>query len=353
MLGTFPMSSPNRRLVAFLVAAAAFLIALHLGLLTLILSIFLGYELVHRISCGVLSSISHEGHRRSLAGTGIAFIVLLLLASFFGGIFFAGRGGIDPHGLIAKIAEITASLKLYLPASISSMLPIDEDAFSRAASLLKTHAGDMGSVGIQFLKQIGYMVIGVIIGIVMAVFGVTNEEKLGPASLLMAHQFYVARTAFWRIVIAQAKISLINTFFTLAYLFAILPAFGVALPFRKTLVVLTFSLGLLPVVGNLLSNTAITLISIGYSLPAAIGSLAFLIVVHKIEYFLNARIVSTVIHARIWETLLAMVLMESLFGIPGVIAAPIFYSWAKSEWHEWDKKCNEPTPVAGSAGSQD
>jgi predicted PurR-regulated permease PerM len=345
MLTTSLMRISNRRFVAFLAVGVAFLVCLHLGLLTLILSIFLGYELVHRISNSALSSISHEGRRKSLAGVGITLILLLLIASFFGGIFFAGRGGIDPHGLIEKIAEITASLKLYLPQSISNMLPIGEDVLSHAASLLKTHAGDMGTVGINFLKQIGYMVIGVIIGIVMAVFGVTNKENLGQASFLMAHQFYIARTEFWRIVIAQAKISLVNTFFTLVYLFAILPAFGVTLPFRKTLVILTFSLGLLPIVGNLLSNIAITLISIGYSFPVAIGSLAFLIVVHKMEYFLNARIVSTVIHSRIWETLLAMVLMESLFGIPGVIAAPIFYSWAKSEWHAWDKKYDVTAPT--------
>jgi len=53
--------------------------------------------------------------------------------------------------------------------------------------------------------------------------------------------------------------------------------------------------------------------------------------VHKFEYFLNARIVGGEIEARAWELLLAMLVMEAAFGIPGVIAAPIFYAYIKRE----------------------
>ena len=61
------------------------------------------------------------------------------------------------------------------------------------------------------------------------------------------------------------------------------------------------------------------------------ASLAFLVVVHKFEYFLNARIVGNQIKAAAWELLTAMLIMESLFGLAGVIAAPIIYAWAKDE----------------------
>jgi len=37
---------------------------------------------------------------------------------------------------------------------------------------------------------------------------------------------------------------------------------------------------------------------------AAVGSLAFLVVIHKLEYFLNARIVGERIRAKAWEILL-------------------------------------------------
>ena len=56
-------------------------------------------------------------------------------------------------------------------------------------------------------------------------------------------------------------------------------------------IVLTFIVGLLPVVGNLVSNVVIVVVSLSVSIKVAIGSLLFLIVIHKLEYFLNARIV--------------------------------------------------------------
>ena len=54
-------------------------------------------------------------------------------------------------------------------------------------------------------------------------------------------------------------------------------------------------------------------------------------IVHKLEYFLNAKIVGGHIHAAAWEILLAMVLFEAAFGVPGVILAPILYAYAKRE----------------------
>ena len=66
-------------------------------------------------------------------------------------------------------------------------------------------------------------------------------------------------------------------------------------------------------------------------LSAAIASLVFLVIIHKLEYFLNARIVGAQIHARAWELLLAMLVMEAALGIVGVIAAPIYYAYLKDE----------------------
>jgi predicted PurR-regulated permease PerM len=67
------------------------------------------------------------------------------------------------------------------------------------------------------------------------------------------------------------------------------------------------------------------------SLGTAIASLIFLVVIHKLEYFVNARIMGAQLHARAWELLLAMIAMEAAFGIPGVIAAPIYYAYLKKE----------------------
>jgi predicted PurR-regulated permease PerM len=66
-------------------------------------------------------------------------------------------------------------------------------------------------------------------------------------------------------------------------------------------------------------------------LYVALGSLAFLVLIHKLEYFVNARIVGTQIRARAWELLVAMLTMEAAFGIPGLVAAPIYYAYLKDE----------------------
>jgi predicted PurR-regulated permease PerM len=85
------------------------------------------------------------------------------------------------------------------------------------------------------------------------------------------------------------------------------------------------------VIGNLISNTVIVVVSLSVSPLLAIGSLAFLVIIHKLEYFVNARIMGGQIQARAWELLLAMLVMEAIFGIPGVVAAPIYYAYLKNE----------------------
>jgi len=137
--------------------------------------------------------------------------------------------------------------------------------------------------------------------------------------------------SFRRIVFAQIRISALNTTLTAIYLVVILPMLGVHLPLIKTMILVTFVVGLMPVIGNLISNTVIVVVSLSVSLYAAIGSLLFLIGIHKLEYFVNARIIGGQIHARAWELLLAMLVMDAVFGIPGVIAAPIYYAYIKDE----------------------
>ena len=106
---------------------------------------------------------------------------------------------------------------------------------------------------------------------------------------------------------------------------------GVHLPLVKTMIAITFVVGLIPVAGNLISNTIIVIVSLSQSLGVAIASLVYLVVIHKLEYFLNARIVGGQIRAYVWELLIAMVMMEAAFGIAGIVAAPIYYAYIKTE----------------------
>jgi predicted PurR-regulated permease PerM len=118
---------------------------------------------------------------------------------------------------------------------------------------------------------------------------------------------------------------------TAIYLIGVLPLFDIHLPLAKTMIVVTFVVGLLPVIGNLISNTMIVVLSLSLSVYTAIASFVFLVLIHKLEYFINAKIVGTQIEARAWEILIAMLVMEAAFGVPGVIAAPVFYAYLKVE----------------------
>ena len=72
-------------------------------------------------------------------------------------------------------------------------------------------------------------------------------------------------------------------------------------------------------------------LSLSVSPSVAIASLIFLVVIHKLEYFLNAHLIGTQIQAHAWELLLAMIVMDAAFGLPGLVAAPIYYAYVKDE----------------------
>ena len=153
----------------------------------------------------------------------------------------------------------------------------------------------------------------------------------GPLAQSLTRSLGLLADAFRRVVLAQVRISALNTVLSAIYLTVVLPMLGVHLPLTKTMIAVTFVAGLLPIIGNLISNTVIVVISLSYSLPIALASLLFLVVVHKLEYFINARIVGSEINAAAWELLLAIIAMEAAFGLPGVVAAPVFYAYAKAE----------------------
>jgi predicted PurR-regulated permease PerM len=171
---------------------------------------------------------------------------------------------------------------------------------------------------------------GVVIGL-LVFFQHPTSAKEGPLAAALLERIRRVAQAFDRVVVAQLEISALNALFTALYLFVVLPLLGTPLPLAGTLLAVTFLAGLVPVVGNLVSNTAIVALSLGVSFPLALLSLAFLVVIHKLEYFLNAKIVGARIGAAAFETLLAIVVLEVAFGLPGVVLAPILYAYVKGE----------------------
>jgi len=86
-----------------------------------------------------------------------------------------------------------------------------------------------------------------------------------------------------------------------------------------------------PIVGNLVSNTVIVFVALTVSLKLAISALLFLVLIHKLEYFLNSKIIGDRIRNPIWLTLVALIIGERLMGIPGLILAPVVLNYLRVE----------------------
>jgi predicted PurR-regulated permease PerM len=230
------------------------------------------------------------------------------------------------------MAQILEDARSTLPPWLVHLLPENEDNL-RGASIdwLRGHAAELRSIGKEAGLTLAHVLIGMIIGAMISLEQAMPSMSRGPLASALIERTSAFAEAFRRIVFAQVRISALNTVLTAIYLAVALPLFGVHLPLTKTLIAVTFIAGLLPVIGNLISNTIIVIVSLAHSPHTALFSLLFLVVVHKLEYFLNAHIVGGQINAKAWELLIAMLLMEALFGLPGVVAAPIVYAWIKGE----------------------
>jgi predicted PurR-regulated permease PerM len=202
---------------------------------------------------------------------------------------------------------------------------------TEASHWLRDHAPELRLLGKEAGVAAAHILLGMVIGAMVAVQELAATEQHRPLARALLERIRAFYGAFRRVFVAQGKIAAINAFFTGVYLLGILPAIGYHLPFSKTMVLITALVGLLPVVGNLISNSIIVMISFSVAPQAALLSLLFLVLLHKAEYFLNARIVGGEINAKAWEILIAMVLMEALFGFGGVAIAPVVYAWIKTE----------------------
>jgi predicted PurR-regulated permease PerM len=131
--------------------------------------------------------------------------------------------------------------------------------------------------------------------------------------------------SFSTVMGAQVIISAINTCLTAGF------ALVTALPYTVVIIGVTFLCGLLPVVGNLISNTLVVAVAFTVSPTLALAALVFLVVVHKLEYFLNSKIIGWRIHNPLWLTLLALILGEKLMGLPGMILAPVILNYVRLE----------------------
>ena len=322
----------STELASFLLAGAALLLILHSELLAALYSGLLVYALVHLIAPALSSRMSNQKAKlTSVAVLGSVIVLLLTLVLWFPLAFFLSDDGSYPV-LVKKMADLIELSRNQIPEWIADYLPESAEALQQTLTAwMREHAGQAKHIGEQTGRTVAHLIIGMVIGAMAALYDTTRIHHFKPLAAAMHKRVVNLHQAFRQIVFAQVQIAAINAVFTGVFLLLILPMAGIQLPFVKTMILVTFVAGLLPVIGNLISNTVIVVISLSHSLSTAGLALLFLVTIHKLEYFLNAKIVGTKINARAWELLSAMLVMEALFGIAGVIAAPVFYAYIKSE----------------------
>lgn len=318
-------------IASYLLMAAALLVILTHGLLVALFAGLLVHSLVLILSPSFDVGVG-KGRARivsvSLIGT---FIITALTLAVWGAItFFQSEAG-STHALLQKMADIIDASRAQCPAWICSHLPDNtEEMREMIASWMREHAQDAKSISTDAGHTLVRILLGMIIGAMISLHSPSQLPK-APLAIALLDRLKTLSRAFKKVVFAQVRISAVNTFFTGLYVLVVLPIMDIHLPMAKSLVVITFVAGMLPIVGNLISNTILVIVALPFGIPVAVSSLVFLIVLHKLEYFLNAKIIGTQIQAQAWELLIAMLVMESIFGIAGVVAAPIFYAYTKQE----------------------
>lgn len=326
-------ASAATRVASYLLAGVGLLLILGLHLLSALLAGLLVFELVRSISPLLEQRLSGDRARVlvvSLLGVLVVGLLILLTLGAIG--LFRNEIGNPEQLWREQLMPLVEKAHEQLPAMFVDRLPDSmEELRVMATELTHKHAQSLQTAGRDTARAFAHVLVGLVLGGIVALSRTRAPHQLGPLASALAERCRHLAQGFRSIVFAQIKISLINTTLTAVFLIGVLPLLGIQVPLAKTLVALTFVIGLLPVIGNLISNTAVTVAALSVSLGVGIAALAFLILVHKLEYFLNARIIGSQIRARAWELLIAMLVMEAAFGFSGLIAAPIYYAYLKSE----------------------
>jgi len=319
-------------LASVILVFGGLLLALPLRLLPSLLAGLLVFELVNMLTPKLEHLISGRRARWlavALLGT---LIVSVLSLIFAGAISFLLHEAENPGASLDKFMVVVDKARGQLPPFIDAYLPASAAEFQVAiGEWLSKHLSELQLVGKDAAHMFVTLLIGMVLGAIVALQHVSDVSQRKPLAAALFERLRLLVQAFRNIVFAQIKISALNTAFTAIFLAVILPLCGIKLPLTKTLIVLTFLLGLLPVIGNLMSNTLITIVGLSLSIWVAAAALGYLMFIHKLEYFLNARIVGGQISAKSWELLMAMLVCEAAFGLPGVVAGPIYYAYIKSE----------------------
>ena len=311
--------------ISFVFMAATMVMVGVLDMATPLLAVFFSYFALTKLRL------------RQKPWVGILLFVLLAAGILFALIFFLNRSRVALPDITAKLIPMLVDYARNFGVELKFR---NLDDLMEEFDLSPSDFGKLWKYFVFSGKQLVLVIIGAVVAI--SVF-VNQQVDLGRAQHVVKNNLYSMATdqivlrcktfyhSFTTVMGAQVVISLINTSLTGIFIFTSGLIFTHGLPYPKTLVILTFFCGMFPIIGNLISNTLITGVALTVSPTLAFSALAFLIILHKLEYFLNSKIIGHRINNPMWLTLMALVLGERLMGIPGMILAPVVFHYVKME----------------------
>ncbi|MBA4388575.1 MAG: hypothetical protein C0404_11375 [Verrucomicrobia bacterium] len=264
--------------------------------------------------------------------TAIALFMILLAAICYGFSMFVA----DAAKSLPEIVEKLGPSVMSLAREYQVNLPFnDYDSLKAFVIEAATDRLPMvGHIARVVTTQLVFLIIGCIVAIsifLSPVLELGRPLNASPRNLysLCLDEVSARFSAFYRsfatVMGAQLAISLINTALTMIFVLA------TGMPHTIIIVGVTFLCGMLPVIGNLVSNAFIIGIGLTVSPTMALAALAFLVTIHKLEYFLNSRIIGARIRNPLWLMLIGLLIGERLMGIPGMILAPVLLYYIKVE----------------------
>jgi predicted PurR-regulated permease PerM len=232
--------------------------------------------------------------------------------------------------LLHHLANTVLQIREKLPPDLAGYLPIGiTEAQAWLVEYLQSQARSLTHLGSVGLRGGLLVYVGLIVGALMV--GTPRPVSQGPLRDALRQRGADFMLSFKQIVVAQFWIAAFNAACTALFLLVALPLADVSIPYTGALIMLTFVAGLIPIVGNLLCNGVLTLAGVSVAPMVGVACLLFLIAIHKFEYFINAKIVGKRTSTSAWELLTVMFIGEAVFGLSGLVAAPLLYAYTKRE----------------------
>lgn len=311
------------------IATFCFVLSLIALLVTKTSAIFLVGLLGYVLSRHLHQYLDHRGWPQRwasgivMAGTSIGMLALIGIG------INRLLSGNQIEGLIRTTADALDHAKQYVPDMVANRVPdTAEELRAHITQFLSTHAEWLTGMSTHILQDLLLALVAWIIGIMLAL-APPAARNLPEFQVTWRQHWHTLAHAFETVAFAQIKISATNAALLGVFLLVLMPLFGYNIPYARALILISFLIGLLPVIGNLIVNTLVFAIALGSSLAAAASCLIFLMLIHKFEYFLLARFVGRKTDTRAWEILVALFSCQIAFGAGGMVAAPIIYAYSK------------------------